>query len=47
MEKEKEKEYCECGEEKRNFMHNCSGTSNYEEYFGCPICDDHCGFCED
>ena len=40
------KEYClECGKEKRTFMHNCNGTSNMEEKYGCPICDDVCGFC--
>lgn len=41
-----EKEYCdECGNELKNFMHNCNGTSIYDEIYGCPKCDDNCGEC--
>lgn len=40
-----EKDYCECGLKKKNFMHNCSGQSDYNEIYGCPVCDDKCGFC--
>lgn len=35
-----------CETEKiKDFMHNCPGTSNYEEIHGCPACDDVCGHC--
>jgi len=37
---------CECGEIKKTFMHNCPNTSTYDEIFGCPKCDDECGFCK-
>lgn len=45
--KETEPERCDCGRIKKTFMHNCSGSSNMPEFFGCPECDDRCGFCED
>ena len=38
---------CDCGETKRNFMHNCPNSSNMPEIFGCPKCDDVCPFCID
>lgn len=42
-----EKDICEeCGLEKRTFMHNCPGQSNYNEVYGCPMCDDKCSFCK-
>lgn len=34
-----------CGRKLKHFMHNCSGTINYVEIYGCPYCDDNCGFC--
>lgn len=41
-----EEERCDgCGNEKRTFMHNCSGSLNMLEIYGCPKCDDTCGFC--
>lgn len=41
-----EDEYCECcGEEMKNFMHNCPESSDMPEIYGCPTCDDKCGFC--
>lgn len=43
---EEEVEYCECGEELKHFIHNCSGSSNMPEIYGCPVCDDTCGFCD-
>lgn len=40
------KEICEtCGRELKYFMHNCSESSNYFEFFGCPYCDDYCPEC--
>lgn len=41
-----ESDMCDCGKEKRHFMHNCDGVSQYEEFYGCPSCDDICEFCE-
>lgn len=41
-----EADRCDCGKCKKNFMHNCSGSSNMTEIYGCPECDDHCGFCD-
>jgi len=39
-------ESCEkCGRKMKAFMHNCPSSSNYEPKFGCPYCDDICGFC--
>jgi hypothetical protein len=38
-------EVCDCGRAKKSFMHNCSGTSTMNEVYGCPKCDDKCGFC--
>lgn len=37
---ENDVETCECGEKKRTFMHNCSGSSDMPEIHGCPECDD-------
>ncbi len=42
-----EPERCECGTIKKHFVHNCSGSSNMPEVFGCPKCDDTCGFCNE
>jgi len=43
---EEDCEYCECGKKKKNFIHNCPGSSNMSEIYGCPVCDDtSCGFC--
>ena len=40
------KEKCEnCGRKKKTFIHTCESTTMLEVY-GCPECDDHCGFCE-
>lgn len=36
---------CECGTEKRTFMHNCPTSSNMPEIYGCPSCDDTCSSC--
>ena len=42
---EKQRDYClECGSDYRTFMHNCDAV--YEEFYGCPCCDDKCGSCE-
>ena len=34
---------CSCGRKKKVFIHGCKNTCR--EVFGCPECDDHCGFC--
>jgi len=40
------KEVCDiCGRELKNFIHNCSGSSNMPEIYGCPMCDDKCPLC--
>lgn len=44
---ETEPKRCECGQFKKSFVHNCSGSSNMPEIFGCPKCDDNCGFCKE
>lgn len=44
--KEIEPERCDCGKLKKSFVHNCNGSSNMPEIFGCPKCDDTCGFCK-
>ena len=34
------KEYCDkCGRELVNFIYN---NNNYDETYGCPVCDDTC-----
>jgi DNA-binding protein Fis len=44
---ETETEYCEnCGRELKYFFHNCDGQ-DYNELYGCPVCDDCCPFCKD
>jgi hypothetical protein len=37
----------QCGNEKKNFMHNCPNQVEYTEIFGCPVCDDDCGHCKE
>lgn len=34
-----------CGRQLQNFMHNCDGSSNMPEIYGCPKCDDNCPLC--
>ena len=36
---------CSCGREMKLFIHNCNGSSNMPEIFGCPKHDDFCAFC--
>ena len=46
VDEEKDIEQCEnCGRIKKSFMHNCD-SSNYDEIYGCPKCDDKCAFCD-
>ena len=41
---EKPRDYClECSRDYQTFMHNCDAV--YEEFYGCPCCDDRCGSC--
>ena len=35
----------ECGRKKRNFIHSCPVSHTIQEIYGCPFCDDVCGFC--
>lgn len=36
---------CECGRKLKVFFHNCPNDNNYNEIYGCPYCDDKCGYC--
>ena len=39
---------CEiCNTPKKVFMHNCPESSTMDEVYGCPKCDDKCGFCKE
>ena len=40
-----EYECSECGGKLRNFLHTCVGQKELTPVFGCPVCDDRCGFC--
>ena len=43
---EKPRDYClECGRDYQTFMHNCDAV--YEEFYGCPYCDDRCDSCKE
>ena len=45
-ETDEDEDECSCGNKLRSFMHNCPNSSNHDENYGCPECDDHCGFCK-
>lgn len=34
-----------CGRKIKVFIHNCPNSATYDEYTGCPVCDDFCGLC--
>ena len=37
-------QFCECGRQKKTFIHMCSESIDAVETFGCPYCDDNCSF---
>jgi hypothetical protein len=37
---------CDCGRQKKTFMHTCPKSKLLLEIFGCPQCDDECGHCK-
>ena len=38
---------CDCGRAIKHFMHNCPNSHDMTEVFGCPKCNDECGFCKE
>lgn len=47
VKKSKSSDRCDfCGTKLKRFMHNCPKSKNLVEIYGCPKCEDECGFCE-